>query len=190
MAGRLEVYCGSMFAGKSTELQRQGRRLELAGLKVVYLKPDIDKREGAAISGTHDGSSVYAIPIPIPEKRTDPIYNIVRHPAVEAADVICIDEIQFFPLQAFLRQIMYMIAHGKIILVAGLDLDKKSQPFAMTRELMARAEVVKKLTAVCAGCGSDAYVSVETKENKSRINVGNDYIPLCRSCAYEKWRQM
>ena len=188
MAGRLEVYCGGMFAGKSTELQRQGRRLELAGRKVVYLKPAIDQREGEGQSGTHDGTIVNAIPIPLPVRWDEPIFLLTSIPEVAAADVVCIDEIQFFPV-VFVRQILKMIFDEKIVLVAGLDMDKKIQPFAMTRELMARAEVVKKLTAVCVGCGADAYASVETKKLDGRINIGNDYKPMCRSCAYTEWME-
>lgn len=185
MAGKLEVYCGGMFAGKSTELQRQGRRQELAGRSVVYLKPSVDVRDGLNESKTHEGRKVNAVTVQT-DLETSYTANTLKMDAVNAADVVCIDEIQFFPV-AFIRQIEALIKLGKIVYVAGLDMTKWGEPFMITCKLMARAEVVKKFSAVCSVCGGDAWVSVEVNQKEGVFNVGNDYVPMCRTCANNYW---
>lgn len=186
MDARLEVYCGGMFAGKSTELQRQGKRQELAGQNVVYLKPGIDTRDGENLSSTHDGKAVNAITVRM-DRQANTMENVINIIPVLKADVVCIDEIQFFPT-FFIRQVQKLLDLGKVVLVAGLDLDKKGRPFHITMELMARAEVVKKFTAICDSCGTSAWVSVETKRHEDTIAVGNDYRPMCRACAKTYWK--
>ena len=182
MDARLEVYCGGMFAGKSTELQRQGKRQELAGKIVVYLKPGIDTRDGETLwidsrwksgerhHGSHGSTRKYD-----GERHQ-------HHPGFEA-DVVCIDEIQFFPPFFFIRQVQKLLDLGKVVFVAGLDLDKTGRPFDITKELMVRAEVVKKLTAVCAGVPRGLLGVGRRKQHEDTIAVGNDYKPMCRSCA-------
>lgn len=175
-----------MFAGKSTELQRQGKRQELAGQNVVYLKPGIDTRDGENVSATHDGKTVNAITVRM-DRKANQMENVINIIPVLKADVVCIDEIQFFP-PFFTRQVQKLLDLGKIVFVAGLDLDKTGRPFDITMQLMARAEVVKKLTAVCASCRTSAWVSVETKRHEDTISVGNDYKPMCRACATTYWK--
>jgi thymidine kinase len=187
--GRLELYVGGMFAEKSTALIRQGKRHILAGRKVVFLKPDIDNRYSDDEVVTHDGIAHKAIKVkifkgyPVGEQGT--CQHLNRIPEVRSADVVCIDEIQFFP-EAVIPMIDELIYSGKLVYCAGLDMDRFGRPFGIVPILMARAEHVEKFHAVCAFCGEDAWVTIGTDklQNDEQVNVGNDYIPACRTCAY------
>lgn len=183
--GRLELYVGGMFAEKSTALIRQGKRHILAGRKVVFIKPAIDNRYAEDAVVTHDGVEHKAIPVPFDEF-TNTVDSFHLFPEVQEADVVCIDEVQFFPPN-MIDKIDYLIYQGKKVYCAGLDMDRFGRPFGIVPILMARAEHVEKFHAVCKFCGSDAWVTIGTDklQNDNQINVGNDYIPACRSCAYE-----
>jgi thymidine kinase len=174
----LTVITGGMFAEKTTELLRQGRRLERAGKKVIYIKPDMDIRYSEDEIVTHNGESVPAVNIssnaPIRVSSKEYFDN----------DVFLIDEVQFFSID-ILTAMDTLLLNGKTVIVAGLDLDATAHPFYITATLAAMAENVVKLHAVCADCGNDAWVSY--KENHTtRIQLGTDeYKPLCRSCFYK-----
>lgn len=180
MTGSLVMEVGGMYAEKTTALQRHGKRYMLAGKKVVFLKPAIDDRYSEDEIVTHDGQKVKAINV---EWRTH--LFMVPKEAYEA-DVVCIDEIQFFPY-SFIEIIDKLIHQGKKVFCAGLDLDRFGKPFEIVSYLMARAEEVHKHHAVCRYCGEDAWVTIgnDSLQNTEQINVGNEYIPVCRSCAYE-----
>lgn len=175
----LTVIAGGMFAEKSTELQRRGKRLERAGKKVGYFKPDFDNRYSEDEIVTHDGRKVAAINIPQEEPR-----DLLRY----EFDVYCIDEVQFFSgeIQPVIKVLLYS---GKTIIVSGLDMDFKGEPFGNTAFLMGIAEEVVKLQAVCTDCGENAWISAkkETGQNE-RVELGSDdlYYPLCRECFYDK----
>lgn len=168
-----------MFSEKSTELQRRGKRLKRAGKKVVYFKPDIDNRYSENEIVTHDGFKVPAINIPV----DSPSRLIAKE--FEDVDVFLLDEIQFFSI-AVVNVIEVLLEFGKQVIVAGLDLDSNGSPFVVTAGLMAKAEHVVKLHAVCADCGQDSWVTY--KENKvQKIEIGTDgYKPLCRKCFNNK----
>lgn len=175
----LTVICGGMFSEKSTELQRRGRRLERAGKKVAYFKPDFDDRYSVNELVTHDGGKVPAINI----KTSIPEELVVNEHLIY--DVFLIDEIQFFTADV-IAVISYLLHHDKTVIVAGLDMDFESKPFFITASLMAIAEEVVKLKAVCSSCGSDSWVSFK-EPNGQRIQLGTDeYKPLCRKCFYKK----
>jgi thymidine kinase len=177
--GRLELYVGGMFAEKSTTLVRQGNRHLLAGRKVVFLKPAIDKRYDDDFVVTHDGQKVKALNVKFNEFSVE---DFTQFPEVIEADVVCIDEIQFFP-EATIQLIERLVYQGKKVYCSGLDLDKFGRPFGIVPTLMAKAEHVEKFHAVCADCGDDAWVTVQTKEMEGVVNIGNDYRPVCRQCS-------
>lgn len=173
----LTVIAGGMFSEKSTELLRRGKRLERAGKKVAYFKPDMDTRYSSNELVTHDGDKVPA---------TNLNTNLPEGLLFEFnAEVFLIDEIQFFG-EEILNVIPYLLNRGKTVIVAGLDMDFQGRPFTATASLMAMAENVVKLNAVCSDCGSDSWVSYK-EPNGQRIQLGTDeYKPLCRKCFNKK----
>lgn len=171
----LTVITGGMFAEKSTELQRRGKRLQRAGKKVLFVKPQMDTRYSENEIVTHDGSKVEAIAI-----KEDETHRLLMRRYL-SYDVILIDEVQFFDGEIF-HVVSELVTVGKTVILAGLDMDYQGTPFANMAFLMAVAEEVVKLKAVCASCGSDAWVSYK-EENNKRIELGTDeYKPLCRKC--------
>jgi thymidine kinase len=146
-SGWLEVICGSMFSGKSEELIRRVRRATFAKQDVKVFKPKIDNRYSEEAVVSHNGTSVIAIPVASAEE-------IFQHIS-EQTDVIAIDEIQFFDDQII--DVVQMLAdRGYRVIVAGLDQDFRGEPFGPVPTLMAIAESVTKLQAVCTVCGSPA----------------------------------
>ena len=143
--GWVEVICGSMFSGKSEELIRRIRRSQFAKQKIAVFKPAIDNRYSEEAVVSHDGATVIAVPVScasdIPAQVTDD------------CDVIAIDEAQFFD-EAIVDVVMELADHGFRVIVAGLDQDFRGEPFGPMPQLMAIAEMVTKLQAVCTICGS------------------------------------
>lgn len=182
MAGRLVVNTGSMFSGKSSELLKQGERHSLAGRRVVYIKSAIDDRYKVGKINTHNGKSYEAIKIGVSS-------SIITAETLEA-DVVLIDEIQFFNLEV-IDDIQYLVSAGKFVYVSGLDMNFKGEPFKTTSYLMSIADDVNKFKAVCVNCGSDAYVSAKkpTADKGTVIDVGSydKYLPLCRKC-FAEWQ--
>lgn len=176
--GKLTVNVGGMFSGKSTELLRQGKRHILAGQKTVFLKPIIDDRYNNYYIVTHKGEKIPAINI------TDSI--LVED--VKKADVILLDEIQFFK-ESVIEEVLYLISEGKKVYASGLDMDFLGVPFRNTMLLMGVADTVNKLHAVCSKCGDDAVMSARISYSVDQIELGSGdkYLPLCRSC-YMKFR--
>lgn len=189
MAGSLTVFTGSMYAEKSTALIREGKRHLIAGRKVVFIKPMVDNRYSVDSVVTHDGVEHKAINVEITKLPFNDEYGffVKREEQVKLknADIICIDEVQFFP-DDFLAYIDgWIYKRNKQVFVAGLDMDRFGKPFGIIPDLMARAETVKKFHAVCGFCGDDAWVTLGTEDlnNNNQVNVGNDYVPACRTCA-------
>jgi thymidine kinase len=170
----LKVIVGGMFAGKSTEVQRQGKRYEIAKKNVLYIKPQIDNRYSENQIVTHDGQTVSAISVPI-----DKTYDLVWE--LDNYDVFVFDEVQFFE-RSIIKTVKYLLAQGKIVVCGGLDMDFAGEPFPITSYFMAVAEEVIKLHAVCEDCGDEGLFSQRTSEQKDLVVVGNDYKPLCRAC--------
>lgn len=146
-SGWLEVICGSMFSGKSEELIRRIRRAQFAKQEVKVFKPTIDNRyrEDAVVS--HNGNSVIAIPVATPAE----MFRYIS----AATDVVAIDEVQFFS-DDIIDVVQTLANRGYRVIAAGLDQDFRGEPFGPVPALMAIAESVTKLQAVCTVCGSPA----------------------------------
>jgi thymidine kinase len=183
--GRLEVVCGSMFSGKTEELMRRLRRAEYAKQNVLTIKHKIDNRKSEATISSHDGEERLAFSI---DNNKDNIKKILEL-ANKNIHVIGIDEIQFFP-QEIIPIIMELVQMGKKIIVAGLDLDFKGEPFGIMPTLMAVADNVLKLKAICVICGNDAHHTQRivngkpAKYNDPIILVGAQecYEARCKDC--------
>ncbi|MHC0036537.1 thymidine kinase [Pseudoneobacillus sp. C159] len=146
-SGWVEVICGSMFSGKSEELIRRVRRTQFAKQKIVVFKPQLDNRYANEAIVSHNGTSFIAIPI----ARSTDIFQYID----ADVDVIAIDEVQFF--DAEITNVVQQLADsGHRVIAAGLDQDFRGEPFGPMPNIMAIAELVTKLQAVCAVCGSPA----------------------------------
>jgi len=145
--GSVEVICGSMFSGKTDELIRRLRRATIARQHVQVFKPSIDMRYATEKVTSHAGSDFAAIPI---EKATE-----IRSKLDQDATVVAIDEAQFFD-DEIIEIVEELADKGKRLIVAGLDTDFRGEPFGPMPVLMARAERVDKLQAICMVCGEPA----------------------------------
>lgn len=143
--GWMEVICGSMFSGKSEELIRRIRRAEFAKQKIAVFKPQIDDRYSEEAVVSHDGTSVIANPI----AKANEIPLLVT----DDFDVVAIDEAQFFDMD-IIEVAISLADRGFRVIIAGLDQDFRGEPFGPMPQLMAVAELVTKLQAVCTVCGS------------------------------------
>lgn len=145
--GRLELICGSMFSGKTEELIRRLRRAEIAKQKVQVFKPAIDYRYHAERVTSHNGVGFEARPVP---SASDIILALDPD-----TTVVAIDEVQFFD-EAVIEVCDALAEDGKRVICAGLDMDFRGVPFGPMPQLMARAEQVSKLHAICVVCGDEA----------------------------------
>ena len=171
-AGWIEVICGSMFSGKTEELIRRLRRARIARQRVQIFKPALDVRYSAADVVSHDENALASTPVHAAEQ--------VLLLATDA-DVVAIDEAQFFGPE--LVSVCERLAReGKRVLVAGLDQDFLGRPFEPVPQLMAVAEHVTKLHAVCVVCGAPANHSQRLVAGGERVMVGAQdvYEPRCR----------
>ncbi len=146
-AGIIEVVCGSMFCGKTEELIRRLRRAVIAKQKVQVFKPVIDNRYQVAKVSSHNGEAFDALPI---EKARD-IFNHLKPDTT----VIGIDEAQFFD-EEIICIVDQLADQGVRVILAGLDMDFRGEPFGVMPKLMAAAERVDKLSAICMVCGNSA----------------------------------
>ena len=172
--GWIEVICGSMFSGKTEELIRRLKRAQFAKQKVEIFKPQIDTRYDEIKVVSHQGTEIHSTPVPSSS-------NILL--MVNDVDVVGIDEAQFFDDE--LPNVCKQLADiGIRVIVAGLDLDYLGKPFGPIPNLLATAEYVTKVHAICMHCGSLAYVSHRTIINDKLVLLGetDSYEPLCRDC--------
>lgn len=179
--GRIEVVCGSMFSGKTEELIRRMKRAKFAKQKVEIFKPSIDTRYSEADVVSHDNTTIPSTPV----ESSGSILLLTSD-----IDVVGIDEAQFF--DDGLVQVCNELANrGVRVICAGLDMDFKGVPFGPMPALMAIADDVTKVHAICVHCGSLAYVSHRIVEGDKRVLLGEtgEYEPLCRKC-YEKAKLM
>lgn len=172
--GWVEVICGSMFSGKTEELIRRLRRAEFAKQKVEIFKPGIDTRYDETHVVSHEGTTIRSTPVPSSS-------NLL----LLAGDiqVVGIDEAQFF--DSGLPQVCEQLAgQGIRVIAAGLDMDFQGRPFGPMPQLMAMAEYVTKVHAICMECGDLANFSHRTTASESLIVLGetDSYRPLCRRC--------
>ncbi|CAM4109138.1 thymidine kinase [Geobacillus stearothermophilus] len=178
-SGWLEVICGSMFSGKSEELIRRIRRAQFAKQEVKVFKPTIDNRyrEDAVVS--HNGNSVIAIPVATPAE----MFRYIS----AATDVVAIDEVQFFS-DDIIDVVQTLANRGYRVIAAGLDQDFRGEPFGPVPALMAIAESVTKLQAVCTVCGSPASrtqrlingVPASYDDPVILVGASEAYEPRCR----------
>ena len=172
--GWIEVVCGSMFSGKTEELIRRLKRAKIAKLQVEIFKPMIDKRYDEIKIVSHDSNTIHSTPVPSSS-------NILLMGS--NVDVIGIDEAQFF--DNGLPQVCEQLANnGTRVIVAGLDMDFLGKPFGPMPHLLAIADYITKVHAICMNCGDLATHSFRTSKDAALILLGEqeNYIPLCRTC--------
>ena len=175
--GWIEVICGSMFSGKTEELIRRLRRAAFAKQSILLFKPLIDDRYATEAVVSHQGQSLEARRVASAQEVFD---------GWKGEQIVAIDEAQFFDAQ--IVQVCNELSNkGVRVIVAGLDMDFKGIPFGPMPQLMAIAEYVSKVHAVCVHCGKLAQFSHRTVAQTEQVLVGavEKYQPLCRSC-YQK----
>ncbi|MDR2887346.1 MAG: thymidine kinase [Bacteroidales bacterium] len=172
--GSVEVITGSMFSGKTEELLRRLKRAQIAGLKVMVFKPALERRYSETCVVSHDERSVVSTPV----GNASSMLLLAGD-----ADVVAIDEAQFFD-NSLTHACTALAASGIRVIVAGLDMDFTGKPFGPVPALMAIAEQVTKVHAICMRCGSLAQFSFrKTDDSRVALLGGKDiYEPLCRSC--------
>lgn len=175
--GWIEVICGSMFSGKTEELIRRLKRAQLARQKVEIFKPTVDTRYDAVKVVSHEGASIHSTPVPASA-------NIPL--LAGGVDVVGIDEAQFFDM-GIVQVCNDLAAQGVRVIVAGLDMDYLGKPFGPIPALMATAEYVTKVHAICLRCGNLANHSHRMAEGEELVLLGEKthYEPLCRDCFNE-----
>lgn len=172
--GRIEVICGSMFSGKTEELIRRMRRAVFANLKTAIFKPSVDVRYSECDVVSHDAKALRSTPVrsasEILEKAGD-------------AKVIGIDEAQFFD-EGIVDVVQKLADGGVRVIVAGLDMDYLGKPFGPMPALMAVAENVLKVHAICVRCGDLAQYSHRLSKSDKLVELGEKdiYEPICRAC--------
>jgi thymidine kinase len=172
--GSIEVITGSMFSGKTEELIRRLRRSQFAGLKVEIFKPSLDKRYSETRVVSHDDKSIVSTPV-------DNAAAILLFAG--DVDVVGIDEAQFFD-NSIVEVCNELADRGIRIVIAGLDMDFMGKPFGPMPALLAIAEYVSKVHAICMRCGNLAQYSYRKSEEAQVVLLGekNLYEPLCRNC--------
>ncbi|MCI6153907.1 MAG: thymidine kinase [Bacteroidales bacterium] len=172
--GSIEVICGSMFSGKTEELMRRLRRAVIAKMKVEVYKPATDVRYDESKVVSHDAHAIDSIPL-------ENAQMILIY--ASDADVVGIDEAQFF--DNVLIDVVHELADsGKRVIIAGLDMDFRRNPFGPMPQLMALADSVTKVHAVCVDCGKPANYSYRLSDDDRQVLLGelDEYRPLCREC--------
>lgn len=172
--GSIEVICGSMFSGKTEELLRRLRRAKLARRKVEIFKPVVDNRYSDTEVVSHDANSIPSTPVEMSG-------NILL--LASDVDVVGIDEAQFFD-DDIVDVCLKLTEMGVRVIVAGLDMDFRGRPFGAMPQLMAVADDVTKVHAICVRCGELALFSHRLAEGQQIVMLGETdrYEPLCRSC--------
>jgi thymidine kinase len=173
-SGWIEVICGSMFSGKTEELLRRIKRAKIANQKIEIFKPKTDVRYDVQEVVSHDENKILSIPV---TKSTD----IYQH--IEEVNVIGIDEAQF--MDDDLPSVCEKLAlRGIRVIVAGLDMDFKGNPFGPMPALLAKAEYITKVHAICPHCGNLATHSYRLSDDKETVLLGekDKYEPRCRLC--------
>ena len=179
--GRIEVVCGSMFSGKTEELLRRVNRARIARQKVEIYKPIIDTRYSEDEVVSHDANSIVSTPV----ENSQAILLLSSE-----ADVVGIDEAQFFD-EGLVDVCNQLADNGKRVIIAGLDMDFKGNPFGPMPQLCAIAEDVTKVHAICVRCGNLAHISHRIVDGDKQVMLGElqEYEPLCRQCYNEVTRQ-
>lgn len=172
--GWIEVVCGSMFSGKTEELIRRLKRAKIANLRVEIFKPKLDTRYDEQKIVSHDENAIISTPI-------DNSQTILL--MASDVDVVGVDEAQFFDDQ--ITEVCEQLAvRGVRVIVAGLDMDYLGKPFGQMPNLLAKADFITKLHAICVRCGNLANYSYRKTAQDGQLLVGekDHYEPRCRHC--------
>ena len=173
-SGWIEVICGSMFSGKTEELIRRLKRARIASQQVEVFKPIVDVRYDERKVVSHDENAILAAPI----ANSADLLKVS-----EEVDVVGIDEAQFF--DEGLPQVCTQLAtQGKRVIIAGLDMDFRGEPFGPIPNLLAVAEYITKVHAICSHCGNLAVHSYRLTAEQGTVLLGEKdrYEPRCRTC--------
>lgn len=180
--GRIEVITGPMFSGKSEELIRRLKRAQIARRRVACFKPDLDVRYNRNAIASHSAQTLDALPVATVEE-----LKTVLLPMLEVVEVVGIDEAQFFDssLVGLANRLMHA---GHRVILAGLDTTFTGEPFPPMPDLLAIADEVTKLSAVCMRCGAPAVHTQRLGSNQSLVLVGaaGVYEARCRAC-FRPW---
>ena len=173
--GWIEVICGSMFSGKTEELIRRLKRVKIANLKVEIFKPKIDIRYDETKIVSHDTNFINSTPV----ENSAAILLLAKD-----VDVVGIDEAQFFD-EGIIDVCEQLAFRGIRVIVAGLDMDYMGQPFGQMPNLLAVADYIDKLHAICMECGNIAHVSYRKTAQSGQVLLGEKdiYEPRCRICS-------
>lgn len=176
--GQLEVICGSMFSGKTEELIRRLTRARLAKQQVEIFKPSVDTRYHDTHVVSHNETSIRSTPVSFAG-------DILLLSGT--CDVVGIDEAQFFD-EEIVRVVQLLANQGKRVILAGLDMDFEGKPFDPMPKLMAIAEYVTKVHAICMKCGDLAAFSYRLSAAKEKVMLGqkDSYEARCRKCFHEE----
>ncbi len=180
-AGCVEVICGSMFSGKTEELIRRLKRARFANQKIQTFKPSVDTRYSDEDVVSHDSHAIPCKPLKDPKEMLDVPSDV---------QVVGIDEAQFY--DASLVDVVQELAdRGVRVIIAGLDTDFLGKPFGPMPALMAIAEDVQKVHAICVRCGNLANHSHRTSKSQELVVLGEKdvYEPLCRECYNKAMRE-
>lgn len=172
--GLIEVITGSMFSGKTEELIRRLKRAKIARQKVEIFKPIVDNRYSETEVVSHDENAIQSIPVSDSTKILDLASDV---------QVVGIDEAQFFD-DGLIEVCNKLADRGVRVIVAGLDMDYKGRPFGPIPGLMAIAEYITKVHAICQRCGDLAQYSFRKSKEEELVLLGelDEYEPLCRKC--------
>ncbi|MFN5333640.1 MAG: thymidine kinase [Bacteroidota bacterium] len=175
--GWIEVICGSMFSGKTEELIRRLKRAKIANLKVEIFKPAMEVRYDEQKIVSHDENTIHSTPIEHSQKMLLLAQDV---------DVVGVDEAQFFDPEITIV-CEQLALRGIRVIVAGLDMDYKMQPFGQMPNLLAKADYITKLHAICVVCGNIANYSYRKSNEQSQVVLGekDKYEPRCRHCYHE-----
>lgn len=176
-AGWIEVICGPMFSGKTEELLRRLRRAKIANLRMAIFKPSIDIRYGQNKIVSHDTNYFPSMPV---KKAID----ILKHAG--NAQLVAIDEIQFFD-DEIIAICDELANRGKRVICAGLDMDYLGKPFGAMPQILAVADYITKIHAICVQCGRPGTHSFRIINDSETIVLGEteSYEARCRSCFKE-----
>lgn len=177
-SGWMEVICGSMFSGKTEELMRRLRRAQIAGQSIMIFKPAMDTRYHAEAIVSHDRRTIPSTPVTVSQQ----ILLLSQE-----MQVVGVDEAQFFD-EGIVAVCNELANQGKRVIIAGLDMDYAGKPFGSMPQLLATAEFVTKLHAVCTRTGRMAHYSYRKTEENTTIFLGekDQYEPLSRAAYHQE----
>ena len=183
-SGWVEVITGSMFSGKTEEMLRRLRRAEIAGQSVAAFKPAVDDRYGEATVGSHDGRQWAATVVPA---EGEGVWGL--RDELDGEDVVAVDEANFFGPE-LVDVCEALAAEGRRVVVSGTDQTFRAEPFEPLPRLMAIAEYVDKLAAICAVCGEPATRNqrlvdgdpAHADDDTILVGASESYEARCRNC--------